>query len=192
MSNPTLTLSLIFLSLLFIPSKSESITAANNFIKSSCSATTYPAVCIRSLSIYASTVQRSPRQLATTALSVSLETAQSATTFLTKLTKFKGLKPREYAALKDCIEEVSDGLDRLSKSVRELKTMGGARGKDFIWHMSNVETWVSAALTDDNTCMDGFSGRALNGRIKSSVRAQMTNLAQVTSNALALCNHFAA
>ncbi|XP_022891736.1 21 kDa protein-like [Olea europaea var. sylvestris] len=153
---------------------------------------THPAICIQSSLVYASTVQQSPRQVATTVLSVSIEMAQLSKTFLTKLTKFKGLKPREYAALKDCIEEVSDGVDRLSQSVQELKTMGRARGKDFIWHMSNVETWVSAALTDDNTCMDGFSGRALNGRIKSSVRAHMINLAQVACNALALCNHFSA
>lgn len=87
---------------------------------------------------------------------------------------------------------MGDTADRLSKSVRELKNTGRASGPDFIWHMSNVETWVSAALTDDNTCLDGFSGRVLNGKIKDSVRARVTNLVQVTSNALALVNSFAA
>ncbi|KAM7491738.1 hypothetical protein LguiA_034659 [Lonicera macranthoides] len=164
---------------------------ATDFIKSSCKATTYPALCVQSLTVYASTIQRSRRQLAQTALSVSLAKAQSAKAFVAQLAKTKGLKPREYAALKDCIEEMGDTADRLSKSVRELKNTGRASGPDFIWHMSNVETWVSAALTDDNTCLDGFSGRVLNGKIKDSVRGRVTNLVQVTSNALALVNSLA-
>ncbi|KAL0304771.1 UNVERIFIED_CONTAM: hypothetical protein Scaly_3010900 [Sesamum calycinum] len=126
-----------------------------------------------------------------TALSVSVDRAQSTKTFVSKLTKFRGLKPREYAAIKDCLEEVSDSVDRLSKSAQELKKLGRAGGPEYIWHLSNLQTWVSAALTDDSTCLDGFSGRALNGRIKTSIRARMTNVAQVTSNALALCNKYA-
>ncbi|TJW23188.1 pectinesterase inhibitor domain-containing protein [Bacillus paralicheniformis] len=86
---------------------------------------------------------------------------------------------------------MSDSLDRVSKSIQELKSLDRVKGQDFIWHMSNVQTWVSSALTDENTCMDGFAGRAMEGRIKTSVRAQITNVAHVTSNALALVNHFA-
>ncbi|KAG8381489.1 hypothetical protein BUALT_Bualt06G0127100 [Buddleja alternifolia] len=164
---------------------------ADSFITTSCRVTTYPTICVQSLSPYASTVGKSPKQLVTTALSVSVNRAESARTFVAKLTKFRGLKPKEYEALKDCLEEVSDSVDRLSKSVRELKNAGRAGGPEYIWHMSNLQTWVSAALTDDTTCQDGFAGRALNGRIKSSIRARMTNVAHVTSNALALCNKFA-
>ncbi|CAL5323022.1 hypothetical protein CsSME_00001500 [Camellia sinensis var. sinensis] len=179
-------------SLLYIAGTAESA-ASTSFIKASCKATDYPAVCVESLSAYATSIQQSPRQLAQIALSVSLAKAESMKAFVTKLTKFKGLKAREYQAIKDCLEEVSDSVDRVSKSVRELKYMGNGKGKgkDFLWHMSNVETWVSAALTDDNTCLDGFSGRALDGNVKASIKARVTNVAQVTSNALALVNQFA-
>ncbi|KAL3837905.1 hypothetical protein ACJIZ3_022496 [Penstemon smallii] len=192
MAKLTLTPSSLILlsSILYILNKTD-FAAAANFIRASCRATTYPTVCVQSLSTYASAIQKNPRQLITTALTVSVDRAQSTKTFVTKLTKLRGLKPREYAALKDCLEEVSDSAERLSNSVRELKSLGRARGPEFIWHMSNLQTWVSAALTDDSTCLDGFSGRALNGRIKTSIRARMTNVAQVTSNALALCNRFA-
>ncbi|KAL7107305.1 hypothetical protein ACP275_06G046100 [Erythranthe tilingii] len=187
---------IVLLSFLHLLTTSESAAAAattttTSFIRTSCRATTYPSVCVQSLYTYAAAIKKSPQQLVTTALSVSVEKAQSTKTFVSRLTKFRGLKPREYAAIKDCLEEVSDSVDRLSKSVKELKKLGPARGPEFVWHMSNLQTWVSAALTDDSTCMDGFSGRALNGRIKSSIRARMTNVAQVTSNALALCNRFA-
>lgn len=94
-------------------------------------------------------------------------------------------------AIKDCLEEIDDTVDRLSKSVKELKNLGESKGKDFQRHISNVETWVSAALTDENTCVDGFARKALNGKLKSSIKARIVNVAQVTSNALALINKFA-
>ena len=90
------------------------------------------------------------------------------------------------------MDEISDTVNRLSNSIEELKKSGQSKGQaDFVWHMSNVETWVSAALTDENTCMDGFSEKNTNGRVKNSIRSRILNVAQVTSNALALVTRFA-
>ena len=185
----------LLLSLLYIACQARSSTAASsrasNFIKASCSATKYPALCVQSLAAFAPSIQQSPRQLAQTALSVSLDRVKSTQEFVSKAKKFEGLKKREYEAIKDCIEEMSDSVDRLSKSVQELKHMGQAKGQDFLWHVSNVETWVSAALTDENTCVDGFAGQGMDGKVKASIRGRVINVAQVTSNALSLVNQFA-
>ena len=185
--------SLIFLlSLLYLVGMAKLTFAAtpSDFIKSSCSTTEYPALCVQSLSAYASTIQHDPHQLVQTALSLSLNRTLSTKGFVTKLNKFKGLKAREYAALHDCLEEMSDGVDRLSRSLKELK-LCNVKGEEFNWHISNVETWVSSAITDESTCTDGFAGKALNGKIKASIRARMVNVAQVTSNALSLINQYA-
>ncbi|XP_024960538.1 21 kDa protein-like [Cynara cardunculus var. scolymus] len=170
---------------------SAAVKPSSTFIKTSCATVTYPALCEQSLSPFAQTINRSPAELAHTALAVSLKHSQSTQAYLNKLKRFKGLKPRERSAIGDCLEEVSDSLERVSKSIQELKNCDRVKGQEFIWHMSNVQTWVSSALTDENTCMDGFGGRAMEGRIKTSVRAQITNVAHVTSNALALVNSFA-
>ncbi|XP_065871198.1 pectinesterase inhibitor 11-like [Euphorbia lathyris] len=184
----------LLISTLYISTPSRSAEAAPiksiNYIKSSCKSTTYPSLCVESLTAYAPSIQQNPRQLTETALSVSISRAQSTKTFIYKLTKFSNLKHREVAAIKDCLEEISDTVDRLSKSYKELKSMGHG-SKDFQWHMSNVETWVSAALTDENTCVDGFAGKALNGRLKNSIKIRIVNVAQVTSNALSLITKFA-
>lgn len=71
-----------------------------------------------------------------------------------------------------------------------IKEKGGSR--DFPWHASNVQTWMSAALTDASMCMDGFSGRAVGGRTRALVRAKVLNLVQTTSVSLALFNRFVA
>ncbi|PON53808.1 Pectinesterase inhibitor domain containing protein [Parasponia andersonii] len=162
-----------------------------DFIKASCKATTYPSLCVRSLSSYADKIRQSQRQLAQTALAVSLSRAQSAADFVSKMTSVKGIKPRELGAVKDCTENMGDTIDRLSQSIRELGHMGRAAGQDFAWHVSNVQTWVSAALTDENTCLDGFAGRYMDGNVKTAIRTRVVGVAQVTSNALALVNRFA-
>lgn len=108
------------------------------------------------------------------------------------MAKTKGIKGREYQAVRDCIDNMGDSVDRLSRSASELGQMGRAGGRDFAWHVSNVQTWVSGALTDESTCMDGFAERGMEGQAKAAIRSRITNVAQVTSNALALVNRFAA
>ncbi|CAK8564763.1 unnamed protein product [Lathyrus sativus] len=162
-----------------------------SFIKSSCSTTPYPTLCVQSLSVYASTIQQDPHQLVQTALSLSLNKTQSTKGFVTMCYSFKNLKPIEYDALHDCAEEISDSVYRLSRSLEELK-LCNINGQDFNWHISNVETWVSSALTDETTCGDGFGDKALDGRIKASIISRMANVAQFISNALSLINQYAA
>ncbi|EOA24772.1 hypothetical protein CARUB_v10018051mg [Capsella rubella] len=165
---------------------------AVNFVQASCKATTYPTVCVNSLTSYANSIQTSPRRLAETALTVTVSQAQSTKLFVSRLARFKGLKKREVQAIRDCVEEINDTVDRLTKSVHEMKMCGSAKGRDQFWfHMSNAQTWTSAALTNANTCSDGFAGRVMDGRIKNSVRSRIVNLGRGTSNALALINAFA-
>ncbi|KAI3735175.1 hypothetical protein L6452_14665 [Arctium lappa] len=188
---PTLRLpfSLLFLAVVI----SATTTTTSDFITSSCTTTTYPSLCIQSLSPYAKTIKHNPTHLARAALTVSLNRSESAQAYLQKLTRSNGLNPRQRSAVGDCLEEVSDSLDRVRNSIKELKSMDRVKAthEEYVMHMSNVQTWVSSALTDENTCMDGFSGQDMEGRIRSSIRTHITDVAHLTSNALALINHIA-
>ncbi|XP_068635033.1 21 kDa protein-like [Aristolochia californica] len=185
--------SLLFLLLLTVAAAAASAGGAprgagtTDFIKSSCRATRYPALCVDSLSVYAPAIKRSRRQLAQAALAVSLVRVRSTAAFMTKTSKGSGMRARDRAALKDCVETMGDSVDWLSKSMKELGQVG-LRGS-FKLHVSNVEVWVSAALTDENTCVDGFAG--VHDTVRATVRAKIVNVAQVTSNALALVHLFA-
>lgn len=160
--------------------------SSTEFIKTSCSSATYPRLCFSSLSVHANAIQTSPRLLATAALSVSLSSVKSAATQILKLSHSHGLPSRDVAALNDCLEELRDSVDSLAASISEMPKL--RRGRDFDLVMSNVQTWVSAALTDETTCSDGFQGKAVNGGVKAAVRARIVNIAQLTSNALSLIN----
>ncbi|CAL5404882.1 unnamed protein product [Camellia sinensis] len=164
-------------------------TRTTEFIKTSCSATTYPRLCITSLSRHASAIQTSPRLLAHTALSLTLNNTKSTSTMMSRLSQIHGLKQREIAAMHDCVEQLSDSVDQLRNSIGEMKKL--KKGSNFDLTMNDIQTWVSAALTNDDTCTEGFAGKAMNGKVKYIVRRRIVKIAQLTSNALALINRLA-
>ncbi|KAK9181620.1 hypothetical protein WN944_024758 [Citrus x changshan-huyou] len=164
------------------PSK---IAADRRFIKTSCSSTTYPTLCYKSLARHASLIQTSPKLLAHASLNVTLAMAKSTSAVMLKMSKSPGMKPREVDAMQDCLEELSDSVDELRKSIGE---MGLIKASNFELTMSDIQTWVSAALTDETTCSDGFEKNTVNGKV---VRAQIVKIAHMTSNALALINSYA-
>ncbi|XVE65021.1 hypothetical protein DITRI_Ditri07aG0148200 [Diplodiscus trichospermus] len=140
------------------------------YIKSSCNTTTYPRLCYRSLSIYASKIKTSPRLLIHTALNVTLKASNSTSRLMVKISRIHGLNPRVAGAMADCIEVIGDSVDELQQSIGEL---GHISRSNFSLTMSDIQTWVSAALTDEDTCMDGFAGRAMNGYAKTMHRVKI-------------------
>ncbi|GMI81338.1 hypothetical protein like AT5G20740 [Hibiscus trionum] len=154
--------------------------ASHDLVRSSCVHASYPTLCFRTLSSYSGAAS-TPRDLAQAAVKVSLSRASKVSTYLT--TSVTGKSKRERVALGDCVEQMSDSMDELSKTLRELKHL---RDETFEFQMSNAQTWVSAALTNEDTCLDGFEG--VDGKVKSDVKRKITNVAKVTSNALYMIN----
>ncbi|KAI3710986.1 hypothetical protein L2E82_40787 [Cichorium intybus] len=164
---------------------------ALDFIRASCKTTRHASLCVRCLSSYAGSIQRNDHLLAKAAISVSLSNAKSASVFISKLGRVSGIKPRESRAVKDCISTMTNSVSSLSQSVQELEKMARTKGQDFEWHMSNAETWVGSALTNQNICARGFGDSSMKGHVKDAITKRMLYVSQVTSNALALVNRFA-
>uniref|UniRef100_A0A0E0LFJ6 Pectinesterase inhibitor domain-containing protein n=1 Tax=Oryza punctata TaxID=4537 RepID=A0A0E0LFJ6_ORYPU len=166
--------------------------AASDFIRKSCRATQYPAVCVQSLASYGGTPPpHSPRELARAALSVSVDKARSASTYVGRICGPGGRGGAGAGPVRDCLENMADSVGHLRDAAQELGgNMGRAGSPGFKWHLSNVQTWCSAALTDENTCLDGLS-RGVDAATRSAIRGKIVEVAQVTSNALALVNRVA-
>ncbi|XP_059452572.1 21 kDa protein-like [Corylus avellana] len=180
-------------SLLILLATSSSLVAmasplSTEFIRTSCRSTTYPGLCFSSLSIHANLIQTSPRILASTALNVTLLSVRSTCSAMKELSKSRGMSHRVLGAMKDCVEVFGDAVDQLQRSIGQ---MGKLKGSNFQMFMSDIQTWVSAVLTNEDTCSEGFAGNAMNGKVKTIVRGRIVKVAQLTSNALALVNQFA-
>lgn len=176
---------IILLTLLPISTASSSQTYTT-YIKTSCNSTLYQQLCYNSLSPYASKIKGDPKKLCKTALSIALQAASNASTTVSNLQKQKTLTSYEAQVVKDCIVNVKDSIDEINQS---LQAMDHLNGSDKEFQLSNIKTWVSAALTDENTCTDGFEkGQKVSAAVKNKIRNSILVVARLTSNALALIN----
>ncbi|XP_062091202.1 pectinesterase inhibitor 3 [Humulus lupulus] len=160
----------------------DSPTPASDLVRTSCVHANYPNLCLRTLSTYSGPA-RTPRDLAQAAVNVSLARASRISKFLTRTARGSFGSKRQRAALGDCVEQISDSVEDLSKTLSELQHL---RWETFRWQMSNAQTWVSAALTNEDTCLEGF--KELQVKMKTDVKRKITNVARVTSNALYMIN----
>ncbi|KAK9115790.1 hypothetical protein Sjap_014737 [Stephania japonica] len=168
------------------PTKSN----ASDYIRTSCNVTLYPDLCYSTLSSYANTIHLSPRYLASLAVNLSLAEAKRADLYVRNITPhLSGFDPRTVAALGDCVSCYDAAVYQIKRSLRQLKRLK-ARDVEFRFEMSNVKTWMSAALTYEGTCVDGFE-LVSGGALKNDVTYRADKLKKFTSNALALVNSFA-
>ncbi|GAV92636.1 PMEI domain-containing protein, partial [Cephalotus follicularis] len=152
-----------------------------------CRVTIYRRLCYNSLSIYATQIESNPKLLVHTALNLTMTASQRTSKMMRKLAKNNILSPKEGVAMADCIEEISDSVDELNKSIGEL---GHINTSNFALTVSDIQTWVSAALTDDGTCMDGVTEVGMNIYLKNLISKHIVKVAHLTSNALALVNNY--
>nr|CAD1830295.1 unnamed protein product [Ananas comosus var. bracteatus] len=99
--------------------------------------------------------------------------------------------PLRLRPVRNCLENIADSVDRLRNAAVELIRTGRSGSPAFAWHMSNVRTWCSAALTDETTCLDGVTQAGGRQARPRRARREVLAVAQVTNNALALLNRVA-
>lgn len=155
----------------------------NTYVKTACNSTTYPQICFKSLSSYASSIKSNPQKLCNYALSVTLKAARNASSTVSKLSKKKGLTQPEVGVVKDCIENIKDSVDELKQSVTAMSNLGGA---DIQYQLDDIKTWVSASLTDEDTCTEGFVEQKVSTTVKNTINKSIVTVARLASNALSL------
>ncbi|KAM7505465.1 hypothetical protein LguiB_004369 [Lonicera macranthoides] len=180
----------LILSLLCIATAVESTVTASAFLEATCKTTRYPNECLKALAPNALTIVQNPTKLAETTLSVSLSKSQSVTSFLLEEARLTKIGAKEHAVLKDCLDGMDDTLDHLSLSVRELQLLAETKDvEEFSFRKSNVKTWVSAVVTNYDSCVGGFDQMRLEGRFRDSVVVPVVEAQRITSVALAFINH---
>ncbi|KAF8014913.1 hypothetical protein BT93_H0649 [Corymbia citriodora subsp. variegata] len=158
-----------------------------SYVQEACSVTRYRDLCVRSLASFSSSAKRSPSRWARAGVSVTLSEVKNTARYLQKVKTSGSMRGRNGAALLDCLECFQDAVDNLHKSLGVLRKL---TRNDFDTQMSDLLTWMSAALTDEDTCLDGFDGQKV-GRVVKAVKSRVQRVTYYTSNALALANKLA-
>lgn len=159
------------------------------FIRARCCGTRYPDLCYTSLSGYAAAVQHSPLKLARVATNVTLARLRALCSHVSALRRASGAG-HVAAALRDCAEELGDAADHVGRTATELRELESVEEPEVAWRVSSAQTWMSAALTYEGTCSDGFQNVGSGGTssAEADVCRRVGKVRKYTSNALALVN----
>ncbi|KAJ4829967.1 hypothetical protein Tsubulata_025443 [Turnera subulata] len=166
--------------------------AAAAYIRAACDNTSYPALCMHYLSMYAnSSTIPSPLQLSQVVLSVSLNRVQSTSSYISK--ELRATKGMERQILEDCLELINMSTDALSDSIREVHALVSPRTPidDVLEHISNVEDSVSAAMTFVSDCTDGESPGEKKRKFKGTMKRKLLNAEQSVTIVLDLFDQYA-
>ncbi|EOA34128.1 hypothetical protein CARUB_v10021629mg [Capsella rubella] len=162
----------------------------SDFIRTCCNTTLYPDLCFSTLSSFANSIQNDSNRLARVAISFTLHNTIHLLTYLQNTYHRDHPTP----VLKDCFENLKDAVDEMRGSMKQMKELVSSSGgsvQSFKFQMSNVKTWLSAALTNEYTCTDGFKDVHEDNSTKDDVCSRVDAVKKLTSNALSLVNRYA-
>ncbi|KAJ1426506.1 Pectinesterase inhibitor domain [Sesbania bispinosa] len=155
-----------------------------NYIKNACRSTTYPSICYKSLYPYALKIEGDPLKLCNTSLSLALKAAYRASRTISKLLEDNNLAHTTELVVEDCFDNLKESIGELRDSLVAMQHLDSDRE----FQMSNIKTWVSAAITDDQTCSDGFDN-VMDVNVRDKIRKNVFKVGKMTSNALYFINN---
>lgn len=144
-------------------------------VKTVCDFTQYPDSCYRSLS----SAGADPQQIFLLSLQVAVDAISRA--FSELVAELKGLHgfPLVEAAMSDCQELLESATDHINGS---LLSPHDLTSKEIV---DDLRTWLSAAMTDIDTCADGI-GQVAPELLKAKLESILKNSTVFTSNSLAI------
>ncbi|XWS49064.1 hypothetical protein CRYUN_Cryun13aG0131400 [Craigia yunnanensis] len=131
----------------------------------------------------ASKIKANPKLLAHAALNTTFFAAKVASRLLKDMSRIHGLRPNEAVAMIDCIVDISDSVQKLQKSTKEMDRV---QGSDLQVQMNDIQMWVNTALEEEETFMYALANKAIKRKVKHGVRRHIIKVARLTSNAFAL------
>ncbi|XP_076920703.1 pectinesterase-like [Bidens hawaiensis] len=176
----------ILSSVLFISAQSASNTKAHDIVKSSCSVTLHPDLCYSTISEipYMTNKVKSHKDVIELSVNKTKEIIERNYFTIKKLTVRTDLTKREKIALHDCLEMVAETLEELKEIISYLETYPTKKG--IRRHVDDVITLMSATLTNQETCIDGFSHDKHDRDLRKSLINGEVHAEKLCSNSLAL------
>ncbi|OWM65316.1 pectinesterase 3 [Punica granatum] len=166
----------------------ESSSLASNLtesIRAVCGVTQHPDSCFSSLSSLNCSIRPDPESIFKLSVTASLKQLSNASLFVKQL-KESSNDVHSNGALEDCATQLEDALSRLNDCA---SAMGTGSGENVLTEVkiSNIQTWVSAAMTDQETCLDGLE--EMGSAVLDEIRAKLQGSKESMGNSLAIVAH---
>ncbi|KAG6395642.1 hypothetical protein SASPL_141765 [Salvia splendens] len=165
------------------------ISAAHTLARSSCSSTLYPELCYSAIaaSIDGGKKVESGKDVIFLSLNVTIAAVQRNYAAIGKLIadNKSNFTKREKLALNDCLETLDETLDELETAVKELNEYPFKKSIEA--HADDLKTLLSSAITNQETCLDGFSYSETEKHVREVfIGGQVVRVEKLCSNSLAM------
>jgi pectinesterase inhibitor-like protein len=155
-------------------------------LKEVCAVTRYPETCFDALSSSLDESDRNsiPKFDAKSILELSIRVASKKVSSLSMSFRSINDMPEE-AAVGDCVKLYIDALSQFNESISEIETEK-KKGGNWLTKpvVGNVKTWISAAMTDGETCSDGLE--EMGTVVGNEIKIEMETANQMMSISLAI------
>lgn len=153
-------------------------------ISRACSKTRYPTLCVDSLLDFPGSQSASEPDLVHISMNLTLRRFGLALSAASEIVNLQ-MEPIVRSAFEDCLELLDDSVELLARSLSSSAVSPGGSGGYGGGSAQDVMTWLSAALTNQDTCSEGFEG--LSGAVKDQmVTRGLQDLSELVSNCLAI------
>ncbi|XP_073144435.1 pectinesterase 3 [Henckelia pumila] len=149
-------------------------------LKTVCSVTLHPDSCFSSISpLNTPPIDNTPLHFFNLSLQATIREVSNLSSLPQDFIK-------DSPALKDCADLFSDAASQLENSAALLR-VGPGENPLTEMKISDIQTWVSAAMTDQETCIDGLEETGSTAVNDFKTRVQKSQ--EYMSNTLAILNH---
>ncbi|VFQ67543.1 unnamed protein product [Cuscuta campestris] len=149
-------------------------------ISLTCRKTRYPNLCVTSLLEFPGALSASRDEFVHISVNLTMQRFEQALSRATDIGNLP-MSGFERSAYDDCLDLLEESSELLSKSLASL----GSSGKGSAAAAEDVQTWLSAALTNHETCKDGIQNAGGSLKAKMSERS-LKDLSELVSNCLAI------
>ncbi|KAF5730146.1 pectinesterase 1 [Tripterygium wilfordii] len=158
--------------------ESESIHNSTESIQIVCGVTQHPNSCFSSISSLNGHAKPDPESILKLSLQVSSNELGKLSSVLKSLNDL-----HSGGALRDCASQIDDALSRLNDSMSAMQVNPGEKGLTEE-KIKDIQTWISAGITDQETCVDGLE--EMGSTVLDQVKAKMQKSTELLSNSLAI------
>ncbi|XP_071732610.1 probable pectinesterase/pectinesterase inhibitor 61 [Rutidosis leptorrhynchoides] len=157
-----------------------------------CSRTLYQNLCVNSLVDFPGSLVASDKELVHISVNMTLQHVGKALYTSTDINNLD-MDTHVRSAYNDCLELLEDSIDQLQHSLTivapgEPGSPGATDDSDALGRVGSPEdimTWLSASLTNQDTCTDGLS-EAEESVVKDKMSDKLKDLSELVSNSLAI------
>lgn len=170
------------------PSSSSISSNAAESLKIVCSVTQHPDSCISSISsLNNNNPKADPVHFFNLSLAFSFHEVKNLSSLPKELIP-KANDKRIESALQDCLSLFENSVSQLNDSAAQMKVNPGEKVFTEM-KISNLQTWISAAMTDEETCLNGLEEIGGVSTVGDEVKMKVHKSEEYMSNTLAILNN---